>query len=42
MDTLAKEWSKRRPDQKIIHPFKEEEWDRMGQKDGHEVYQVQP
>ena len=42
MDTLAKEWSKRRPDEKIIHPYKAEEWDYMGQKDGHEVYQVKP
>ncbi len=42
LTTLAQEWEKRRLTERKIHRYRESDWDRMGQKDGHEVYQVQP
>ena len=42
LTTLAKEWEKRSHNERRINRYGESDWNPMGQKDGHEVYQVKP
>lgn len=42
LTVLAKEWEKRSHADRKIHRYRDSEWDLMGQKNGHDVYQVKP
>lgn len=42
MHTLAQEWSERNKQSAGIHPYKPDEWEHMGKRNGHNVYRVKP
>lgn len=42
LKALSNEWSQRRQNEKIIHPYNSQEWEIMGSDDNHPIYRVKP